>query len=185
MRRSPRLGEFPHAASPAVQAEQGDADRLVAERLEPGQAEGLDRGPPVNIDGAVVVEQAGEGAGDELAEGVAEQPGLVEEMPPRLVAALGDKIIGGIIEQLPQLRDRDLPHPAVAVPIAGQLLECGLDDDLVGGPERNPVFPDPLAADQPAHQREPAAENDRRPALRLFCVELIPAVGRAGRTTAD
>ena len=55
----------------------------------------------------MVVEQAGEGAGDELAEGVAEHPGLVEEMPS-IVAALGDKIIGGIIEQLPQLRDRDL-----------------------------------------------------------------------------
>ncbi len=29
------LGELPHAASPAVQAEQGNADCLVAERLEP------------------------------------------------------------------------------------------------------------------------------------------------------
>jgi hypothetical protein len=56
------------------------------------------------------------------------------------------------------------------------MLECGLDDDLVGGPERNPVFPDPLAADQSAHQGEPAPENNRGPALCLFCVELIPAV---------
>ena len=122
MRTVAGLGEFPHAASPAVQAEQGDADRLVAERFEPGQAQGLDRGPPVNVDGAVAVEQAGEGAGDQLAEGVAEQPGLVEEMPARLVAALGDKIIGGIVQQLPQLRDGDLPHPAVAVRVAGQML---------------------------------------------------------------
>jgi hypothetical protein len=57
------------------------------------------------------------------------------------------------------------------------MLQRGLDDDLVGGAERDPVFPDPLAADQSAHQGEPATENDRRLALRRFCVELVPAVG--------
>ena len=152
-----------------VQAGQGDADRLVAERFEPGQAQRLDRRPPVDIDGGVVVEQAGEGAGDQLAEGVAEQPGLVEEMPSstRSGTAATRSSVGsssschscGMVTS--RIR-------AVAVPVAGQVLQGGLDDDLVGGPERHPVFADALAADQPADQGEPAAENDRGPALRLF-----------------
>ena len=32
------VGDLPHPAAPGVQAGQRDADRLVAERLEPGQA---------------------------------------------------------------------------------------------------------------------------------------------------
>ena len=71
------------------------------------------------------------------------------------------------------------------MPIAGQVLQCGLDDDLVGGAERDPVFPDPLAADQPADQGEPAAENDRRPALRLLRVELVPAVPERAERRVD
>ena len=56
--------------------------------FEPGQGQGLDGGGPVHVDGGVVVEQAGQGAGDELAEGVAQQPGLVEEVPGGGVPAL-------------------------------------------------------------------------------------------------
>ena len=81
------LGDLAQAAAPGVQAQQRDPDRLVAQRLEPGQAERLDRGAPVDLDVGVVVEQAGQGAGDELAERVAQQPGLVEELPGRLVLA--------------------------------------------------------------------------------------------------
>jgi hypothetical protein len=38
---------------------------------------------------------------------------------------------------------------AVTVAVAGEVLQCGLDDDLVAGSEREPVFPDPLTATSP------------------------------------
>ena len=79
-----RVGDLAHPAAPGVEAQQRDPDRLVAQRFQPGQAQGLDGGPPVDIDGGGAVEQAGQGAGDQLAERVAQQPGLVEELPGRL-----------------------------------------------------------------------------------------------------
>ena len=80
-----------------------DADGFVAERLQPGQGQRLDRCGPVDGDGGVVVEQARQGAGDQLAEGVAQQPGLVEEVPGGRVAAVG-RSVGrcGFVEQVPQ-----------------------------------------------------------------------------------
>ncbi len=46
-------------------------------------------------------------------------PGFVpDHNASRLVAASADEVVGGVIEQLPQLRNRDLPHPAVTVLVA-------------------------------------------------------------------
>ena len=70
-------GELAHAAPPAVEAGEGDADGLVAQGFEPGQRQRLDRGGPVHVDGGVVVEQPGERPGHELAQCVAQQAGLV------------------------------------------------------------------------------------------------------------
>jgi hypothetical protein len=112
----------------------------------------LDGRPPVDSDGGGAVEQSGEGTGHQLAEGVAEQPGLIQEVPGRLVAACGDQVWGGVVQQLPQLRDGDFPQPGVAAGIAGQILQGGFDHDLVAGAERHPLVAEPLAADQAADQ---------------------------------
>ena len=46
------------------------------------------------------VEQAGQGAGHQLAEGVAEQPGLVEELPGRLRSgSRRPGLVGGVVER--------------------------------------------------------------------------------------
>jgi hypothetical protein len=124
-------------------------------------------GAPVDVDAGVVVEQAGEGSADELADGVAQQPGLVQEVPGRLVPALGDQFVGGVVQQLPQLGDGDLFQVRVSVGVPGQVLQCALDDDLVGWPERNPALSDALAADEAAHQGQPATEHDGGAALGL------------------
>ena len=80
-------------------------DRLVAQVVEPRQAQRLDRGAPVDLDVGVVVEEAGQGAGDQLAERVAQQPGLVEELPGGgvLGSALTRSSVG-LSQQVPQLR---------------------------------------------------------------------------------
>jgi hypothetical protein len=135
----------------------------------------LDGGPPVDSDGGGAVEQSGEGTGHQLTEGVAEQPGLIQEVPRRLVAAIVDQVSGGVVEQLPQLRDGDFPHPGVAAGIAGQVLQGGLDHDLAGGSERHPQVAEALAADQPTDQGQPAAEHNRGPLLRLRRREPVPA----------
>ena len=169
------VGDLPHAAAPGVEAQQRDPDRFVAQRFQPGQAQGLDGRPPVDLDGGGAVEQAGEGTGDQLAEGVAEQPGLVQEVPGRLVAACGDQVWGGVVQQLPQLRDGDFPQPGVAAGIAGEVLQRGLDHDLIGGSERHPPVAEALAADQPTDQGQPAAEHNRGPAPRFGRTEPVPA----------
>ena len=64
-------GDLAHPAAPGVQAGQRDAGGVLAQGLEAGQGQRLDRGGPVDVDGGVGVEQPGQGAGDELAEGVA------------------------------------------------------------------------------------------------------------------
>jgi hypothetical protein len=73
------LGGFAEPAAPGVEAEQGGADCVVAEPVERGQRQGLDGGCPVDGEGGRGVEQAGQGAGDQLAEGVAQQPGVVQK----------------------------------------------------------------------------------------------------------
>ncbi|MDN5797964.1 MAG: hypothetical protein L0H79_19770 [Intrasporangium sp.] len=170
------VGGFAHGAAPGVEAGQGDADGVVTEGLEPGEAQGLDGGVPVDVDGGVVVEQAGQGPGDELAEGVAQEPGVVEELLPAGVPAFGDEGVGGRIERLPQLGDGDLPQPALPVGVAGEVGEGGLDDDLVGGPERDPGVAEALAADVAADQGEPAGEDHRGPGLCGRGVEVLPAL---------
>ena len=68
--------------------------------------------------------------------------------------------------------------------VAGQVLQGGLDHDLVGGPERHPLVAEALAADQAADQGEPAAEDDRGPALRLGRGRAGPSRGRGARRRA-
>ena len=130
---------------------------------------------PVDVDAGVVVEKAGEGAADELAEGVAQQPGLVQEVPGRLVPAFGDQLVGGVVQQLPQLRDGDLLQARMSVAVPGQVLQGALDNNLVGGPERNPSLSDALASDEAADQGQPATENDGCATLGLCCGQVLPA----------
>ena len=52
------LGDLAQAAAPGVQAQQGDAHGLVPQGVEPGQAQGLDRSAPVDLDVGVLVEEA-------------------------------------------------------------------------------------------------------------------------------
>src|SRR3546814_16564004 len=101
-----RLGDLPKTTPPGVHAQQRDAHCLIAEAVEPGEAERLDRGPPVDLDVGEVVEEAGQRAGDPLAERVAQQQGLVAELaggrvlagpdaPLRRVARAGAQPRGG------------------------------------------------------------------------------------------
>ena len=94
--------DLAHGASPRGQAGERDAHGLVAEGFEARKRERLDGCRPVHGDGGGRVEQAGQRAGDQLAEGVAQQAGLVEELPGGRVPAFGDQLVGGVGEQLPQ-----------------------------------------------------------------------------------
>src|SRR3546814_9568142 len=93
-----RLGDLPKTTPPGVHAQQRDAHCLIAEAVEPGEAERLDRGPPVDLDVGEVVEEAGQRAGDQLAERVAQQPGLVEELEGVRVLAGPDELLGGVAQ---------------------------------------------------------------------------------------
>ena len=114
------VGELAHPAPPGGQAGQGDADGLIPQRFQPGQAQRLDRGGPVHVIDGVVVEQPGQRPGDELAQGVAQQPGLVEEVPGGGVPALLDQLRGGGVEQVPQGGDGGLDQVGVAVGVPGE-----------------------------------------------------------------
>ena len=171
-----RLGDLAQAAAPGVEAQQRDPDRLVAQRVEAGQAQRLDRGTPVDLDVGVVVEEAGEGAGDELAERVAQEPGLVEELPAGLVLAGLDEVLGRVVQQVPQLGDGRLAQVGVAGGVAGEDLQRVADDVGLVGPERDVRLADLHAADEPSDQGQPAAEDDRGAALGLLGREVLPAV---------
>ena len=138
---------FAHAASPTVEAGEGDADGFVAEGFESGQGQGLDGGVPVDVDGGVVVEQSGQGAGHELAQRVAQETGFVEELPFGLVAAFGDQGGGGLVEESPQLGDGGFLELSVSGVVAGEVCQCGFDDYFVGGPKRDVVVADALGSD--------------------------------------
>jgi hypothetical protein len=62
-----------------------------------------------------------------------------------------------------------------SVGVPGQVLQGGLDDDLVGGPERDPSLSDALAADEAADQGQPATEHDRGAPLGLGCGQVLPS----------
>ncbi len=169
-------GEFAHAAAPGVEAGQGDADGLVTEGFEPRQRQGLDGGIPVDVDGGGAVEQARERAGDQLAQGVSQEPSLVEELAGGGVAALGDQFVGGLVEQPPQLRDGRLHEFGVCLRMAGQVGEGGLHDDFVDWAERDAVLADALRSDEAADQGEPSGEHDRHAPPRLGGGEVRPAL---------
>ena len=96
-------GELAHALAPAVEAHQGDADGgFVAVAVEGAQGEGLDGGAPVGVEGGGGVEEAGELAFAEDAEGVAEAAGGVVEVAAGVVAAVGDELVGGLVEAWPR-----------------------------------------------------------------------------------
>jgi hypothetical protein len=173
----PWCGDLAHAAAPAVQADQGDADRLVSEGVEPGQRQRLDGGVPVDGDVGVVVEQAGQGTGDELAEGVAQQPSLVEEVLAVPEPALLDQGVGGLVEVVPQLRDGGLDQGRVSGGVPGEVAQGGLDDGLLRGPEGDTFGADALAADQGPHEGQPAAEHDGGAVACFLGRQLGPAFG--------
>ena len=104
----PRCRVLAHPPPPGGQAGQGDPDGLVPQRHQPGQRQGRDGGVPVDVDGGVGVEQSGQRPVDELAEGVAQQPGLVEELPGARVPALLDELRGGGGQLVPQGGDGGL-----------------------------------------------------------------------------
>src|SRR3546814_17081109 len=100
-----RLGDLPKTTPPGVHAQQRDAHCLIAEAVEPGEAERLDRGPPVDLDVGEVVAEAGQRAGDQLAERVAQQPGLGAELAGgRVLDGPGERL-WGVAQQVPQQRD--------------------------------------------------------------------------------
>src|SRR3546814_13995811 len=72
------------------------------------------------LDVGEVVEEAGQRAGDQLAERVAQQPGLVEELAGVRVLAGPDELPGGVAQQVPQPRDGRLGQDAVAGGDAGE-----------------------------------------------------------------
>ena len=170
------LGDFPHRPPPRRQTGQRDADGFVAERLQPGQAQRLDRCGPVHVDGGVVVEQPTQDAGHELSEGVAQESGFVEEVPAVAVAAVGDQGIVWFVEGPPQHRDGGFGQGGGGGGVSGDSGQGGPDDHLVGGAERHPAFPDTLRADQATDQGEPAPEHHRGPALRLHRRQGGPAL---------
>jgi len=156
-------GDLALRGAPRVQAGQPDADSVVPEGLQPFQGQRLDRRGPVDVDVGVLVEHPGEVPGDQLGEGVPQQPGPVEEPLPGLVPAGVDQLVAGFVDAVPQLRDRDGPQRRVAGAVPGQLAQHRVDDPFVTGRERDPLLADVLGPDQAADQDQPPGEHDRRP----------------------
>ena len=171
-----RVGHFPDAAAPRAGARQRDRDRLIAQRLEPGQGQGLDGGGPVDVDGGVGVEDPREDAADEPVEGIAQQAGVVEELAPVGVAAVVDELVAGVLDQLAQLGQGRLGQAGLPVGVAGEGAEGLVDHARLGGPVGHVDVADLLRPDQTAHQRAPAAEHDGRPRSRFGSGEVLPPV---------
>ncbi len=91
------------------------------------------------------------------------------------VPAHVDELVGGFVEEAPQGGDGGFCQVGVAVGVAGEHLEGGVDDDFLAGPERHRQGADLLGADQAADQGGPAGEDDLGPFLRLGGVEVFPA----------
>ena len=145
---------MPTAWSPSPSSADSDSDWIGAAQS--------------TVEGGGGVEQAGQGAGDQLAEGVAQQPGVVEEVPPDRVAALVDQLVGGLV------RGRATAAAGWSRSagwrrsrVAGEGAQRRAGDGFLGGPERDRSAGDGLAADQAADQGEPAAEEDGRRAFGL------------------
>ena len=71
--------------------------RLIAERIQPGQRQGLDRRPPVDVDRGGRVEQARQTPLDQRPERIAHRTRLVEEMLPAGVTAGDDQLFGRMV----------------------------------------------------------------------------------------
>ena len=114
--------------------------------------------------------------GGELAQGVPQQSGFVEEVPGGGVPALFDQLRGGGVEQVPQGGDGGLDQVGVAVGVPGEQPQPGLDDVLLHGPKGHGGLSDALGTDLPAQQGQPPPEHDRCPGLRLTRVQVLPAL---------
>ena len=145
------------------------------------QGEGLDGGAPVGVEGGGGVEEAGELAFAEDAEGVAEPAGGVVEVAARVVAAVGDELVGGLVEGGPELGQGHGGELGLGAVPAGEVAQHSGDGAALGGGER-----DVLGADEAADQGEPAGEEDGAAAVCLGGVEVGPAVSeRSGVEGVD